>query len=207
MLKKIAFICLVFISLKQFAQVDINPIGFTVGPMAGITSTTASVNINKSKETAGSGISLGGFARLRVLRFLLQPELLYTTRSSSFVTTEAGIPGNNVYPFNVTTKGIDINILGGYRLLSLGQFAALRAMGGVGLGYVSDKTLEYNGVSYVSAGIKDQAQRLILGVGIDALKLTADLRFEIGLTNVMNNTTVDLTHNTFSLTLGFMLFQ
>lgn len=205
MLKKTTLLLLILISLKHFAQVE-SPVGFTLGPMAGITSTTADANINTTKITPGSGITAGGFARLRIVKFYIQPELNFSTRTSSFITTEAGVAGNNSYPFNVTTKGVDINILGGYRLFSLGQFASLRAMGGLGLGYISDKTLEYNGVSYVSAGIKDESTRIIAGIGIDVLKLTADLRYEIGLTNLMDNTTVNLSHNTIQLTLGFMLF-
>ena len=174
----------------------------------------AGYNTSKFDGSAGSissgfksrsGSNIGLFARLGGSKLYLQPELLYSTKSSSFDSNVgAGVTTTNT----VKIQSIQVPVLLGYKLLDL-KLASIRAFTGPSGSFVTSGS-----ITSIGAQIKDNLNSMNwawqLGAGVDVLKFTLDVRYEMGLNNLTKSQIQDYISiskgNTFTVSLGFKFF-
>lgn len=180
-------------SSALFAQLS-SPVNF--GFHAGLVSTKANTDFGGAsgiKEKAENGMMLGAFLRINLNKWYLQPELNYVSRK-----TEVEIEG---IPFGVKTKSIDVPILLGYKIVKLPAFK-LRAFAGP----VASFNIDDNAKKTIEEGIGNDFKGAVwngkFGAGIDVWKLTLDVDYEVGFSDVAK----DLKQNMVNVTLGFKLF-
>jgi hypothetical protein len=185
MKKSILTITLMTLVVSSFAQL---PFTFDLGLKFGINSskiTTTNPSISgytfsDFKSDAKSGFDFGAFARIGGKKIYLQPELLYCKRNgqSSFTT------GTLTDIQKVDLKTIKIPILVGFKLLDL-KLASIRAFTGPAMSFVtSGSNIKSEIVNLNPKNFKNNIWDWQLGAGVDVLKLTFDVRYEWGLSNL-----------------------
>ncbi len=189
-----AVICM--FSSALFAQLS-SPINF--GLHAGLVSTKMDSKIPDAstvKDKADNGMMLGAFLRINLNKWYLQPELNYVSRKSEIVVNGTG--------YDFKTKSLDVPILLGYKIVKLPAFK-LRAFAGPVASFKIDdsfsKTFEdkYNDPSFESA-----VWNAKVGAGVDVWKLTLDVDYEFGLTDVSSEFLKK--NKMVNVTLGFKIF-
>ncbi len=190
----VAAICL--FSSTLFAQLA-SPISF--GVHGGIVSTkldTKIPNISDLKDKSDNGMMLGVFARINIKKWYIQPELNFVSRKSEIVVE--GISGE------FKSKSMDIPMLLGYKIVKMPMFK-LRAFAGPVASFNIDDSF--------SSTLKDQFKdedlegavwNAKVGAGIDVWKLTLDVDYEFGLTDVSSEFLKK--NKMMNVTLGFRLF-
>jgi len=152
-----------------------------------------------------TGSNFGLFARVGGSKLYLQPELLYSTKNSSFDSyVSPGVTTTNT----VKIQSIQIPVLLGYKLLDL-KLASIRAFTGPSGSFVTSGS-----ITSIGAQIKDNLNSMNwawqLGAGVDVLKFTLDIRYEMGLNDFTKNQIQDYISinkgNTFTVSLGFKFF-
>ena len=186
----VAVICL--FSSALFAQLA-SPI--SLGLHGGLVSTKLDADISGAsvKENAKNGMMLGAFARININKWYIQPELNYVSRKS-----EIEILGDT---YDFKTKSIDVPILLGYKIVKLPLFK-LRAFAGPVASFNIDDKITSTFDDAVDADFKNAVWNAKFGAGIDVWKLTLDVDYEVGLSDVAE----DLKGNMVNVTLGFRLF-
>jgi Outer membrane protein beta-barrel domain len=152
--------------------------------------------VSYSNNGLGTGFLVGGFIRIGLGGFYLQPELVYTQRTGRLSTKFLGLTTNST-----TTVGyIDIPVLfgrsfiGGKLRVNLGPVASLpvnskvEVDGGSGSTSVSDLQSPQFGYQ--------------VGVGTDLGKFTIDLRYEGYLSNISTRSSSPR-YSGFQLSLGY----
>jgi hypothetical protein len=190
----VAAICL--FSSALFAQLA-SPISF--GVHGGLVSTKLDANMSGSsiKESSKNGMMLGAFARININKWYIQPELNYVKRKSSIEQT---FMGANI-KMDVETKSIDIPVLLGYKIVKLPLFK-LRAFAGPVASFNIDDKIKTTLGDVEDGDFKSAVWNAKFGAGIDVWKLTLDVDYEVGLSDVAE----DLKGNMVNVTLGFRLF-
>lgn len=183
-------------SSALFAQLS-SPI--SLGVHAGLVSTKMDSEIPSAstiKENAENGMMLGAFLRINLNKWYLQPELNYVSRKGEVVVDGTG--------YDFKTKSMDIPILLGYKLVKL-PVLKLRVFAGPVASFKIDdsfsKTFEdkYNDPSFESA-----VWNAKVGAGVDVWKLTLDVDYEFGLSDVSSEFLKK--NKMVNVTLGFKLF-
>jgi hypothetical protein len=189
-----AVICL--FSSALFAQLS-SPIN--LGVHAGLVSTkvdTKIPNISDVKDDADNGMMLGAFLRINLNKWYLQPELNYVSRKSEIEVE--GVKGE------FKTKSMDVPLLLGYKVVKLPAFK-LRAFAGPVASFKIDdsfaKTLKDKVGDPKTEGAVWNGK---VGAGVDVWKLTLDVDYEFGLTDVSSEFLKK--NKMFNVTLGFKLF-
>lgn len=170
-------------------------------------------NQNYSGDDAPSpssiiGFHIGGFVEIKIAdKFSIQPELLYSAQGSKFnleVPYEGGI-----YSTENTFKLSYINIPVMFKYYVAEKFS-LEA--GPQIGFLVDSKLKTNVIGQsVSQDAKDLFESVDfgfnLGVGYDfTKKISAGIRYNLGLTNVMKTESGDNSeakNSVFSLSVGY----
>jgi hypothetical protein len=170
------------------------------GPKIGYSSSILSTNFENIKEDAKHNFMAGLFLRIGD-KLYLQPEVLYHVRGG--ILDSAGLEQN------ITFKNLEIPVMVGFKLLNL-KVVNLRFMGGPVASFVLDKDITFNEL------IKDPLQTddlsniiwgLDVGLGLDVLFFTLDVRYEFGLNNIYTGSEAfDIKNNIFTIGLGFKLF-
>jgi hypothetical protein len=192
----VAAICL--FSSALFAQLA-SPI--SIGIHGGLVSTKMDTKLG-GELNAENGMMLGAFARININKWYIQPELNYVKRKSSF---QKSLVGANIFP-EIETKSIDIPILLGYKLVKLPLFK-LRAFAGPVASFSIDdnfKDFVTDGADDFNPKVKDAVWNAKVGAGIDVWKLTLDVDYEFGLTDVSSEFLKK--NKMMNVTLGFRLF-
>ena len=187
----VAVICM--FSSALFAQLS-SPVNF--GLHAGLVSTKADTDfggVSGIKEKADNGMMIGAFLRINMNKWYLQPELNYVSRN-----TEVKVL-NETYDFK--TKSLDIPILLGYKIIKLPAFK-LRAFAGPVASFKIDDSLKSSVEGRLDGDFKGAVWNGKFGAGIDVWKLTLDVDYEVGFSDVAE----DLKQNMVNVTLGFKLF-
>ena len=192
----VAAICL--FSSALFAQLS-SPI--SLGVHGGLVSTKVDANMTGSsiKESAENGMMLGAFARINIDKWYIPPELNYVSRKSSLEL--AGVSAD------VKTKSVDIPVLLGYKLVKLPLFK-LRAFAGPVASFSVDDNFKDlvtgSGENSFKPEMKNAVWNAKVGAGIDVWKLTLDVDYEFGLTDVSSEFLKK--NKMMNVTLGFRLF-
>jgi hypothetical protein len=173
------------------------------GPKIGYSASKLTTNFPDIKESVKHNFMAGLFLRIGK-KLYFQPELLYHTRGG--ILDSAGLTQT------VKFKNLEIPLMVGFKLLDLKVFN-LRFMGGPVASFVLDKDITFNEIiqdPLQSSDLKDIIWGLDVGLGVDVLFLTLDVRYEFGLNNIYNSpsgdTSYDMKNNLFIVGLGFKLF-
>ena len=216
-MKKIIFAAVLLLySSLGFSQ-------FNLGVKIGYNSSLSLANI-ASVTNGGYGIGnvsaeiwnnfqAGAFARIYFDKVYVQPELLYSMQKNNYQVTikDASSNASSVFNKMVSVNTVNIPILVGYELIDL-KVVNLRAFAGPMLQLDAGSTLNYTPVSgtgtVTAQSLMTDAKKanvgLQIGAGIDILKLTVDLRYNL-ISNVYEPKTNDYTlpSSTFIVSLGW----
>lgn len=189
-----AVICL--FSTALFAQVS-SPVNF--GVHAGLVSTKIDSeipNVSTIKDKADNGMMLGAFLRINLNKWYLQPELNYVTRKSE---VDYGLGS-----LEVKRKSLDVPMLLGYKLVKLPAFK-LRTFAGPVASFKIDDSLKSTIEGQIDdPSFKGAVWNAKVGAGVDVWKLTLDVDYEFGLSDVSSEFLKK--NKMFNVTLGFKLF-
>ncbi len=159
-----------------------------------------------SSKDAVTGMTLGAYAKIKVLGFFIMPEVNYNQR------------GNEIKDFgNNTTHNIDVPILFGKQF-----FKVIRVNGGPNFQFQlanSQTQTQTQLNNYINQSkFNDFVLGLQLGVGLDVWKFSLDARYDMNLSEAgkvvyMDKLTQQIVQqyssraNMFVFTLGYRLFQ
>lgn len=182
-----------------FAQLP----SFTLGIKGALN--VAKLQSDLADESNRTGYSVGLFSRFGAAGIYLQPELYLTSRGGKFNSVQSG--GTTINQKDeVNFKTIDVPVLLGTKIGV--PLVNVRFMAGPVFSFIIDKekpvSAAYNNISNFS-NYKDSAIGLQFGTGVDLSKLTLDVRYERGLTNVSESEQYDQKSNLWHISLGFKI--
>jgi len=135
----------------------------------------------------------------------VQPELIFVTKGG--IIKE---PGLNLET-KVDLKTVQIPLIVGFKLLNL-KVVNLRVHGGPAVSFVTNKEVTINtettSEALDGAHIKDAIWNFQLGLGVDVLMFTLDVRYEWGLNNIwepLDGDSHDMRNNLWNISLGWMI--
>ncbi|WP_461633262.1 porin family protein [Labilibaculum euxinus] len=187
-----AVICM--FSSALFAQLS-SPVNF--GLHAGLVSTKADYensSLTSIKEESKNGMMVGAFLRINLNKWYVQPELNYVSRKS-----EVSLEG---IPFDLKTKSLDVPILLGYKIVKLPAFK-LRAFAGPVASFKIDDSFK-NTLGEIDEDFNGAVWNAKFGAGVDVWKLTLDVDYEFGLSDVSSEFLKK--NKMMNVTLGFKIF-
>ncbi|MBI9059177.1 MAG: PorT family protein [Labilibaculum sp.] len=190
----VAVICM--FSSALFAQLS-SPVNF--GLHAGLVSTKMDSKIPNAttiKENAENGMMLGAFLRINLNKWYLQPELNYVSRKGEVVVDGTG--------YDFKTKSMDIPMLLGYKLVKLPAFKLRAFTGPVASFKIDDSFSSTFKDTYKEPSFEGAVWNAKVGAGVDVWKLTLDVDYEFGLTDVSSEFLKK--NKMVNVTLGFKLF-
>lgn len=193
-----------------FSQVLCAQIHF--GPKIGYTTSKLSVDRSEISTDLKSSFTFGAFVRLGT-KIYVQPEINFQTLGGVYKNPDM----NSLTPFKqeVNLKSFEIPVMVGYRIANLGV-ANIRLMAGPTASIVIDKTIKNKVANYEQVlkdtDINDVLWGLQIGAGVDVLMFTLDVRYNIGLSNVIKNVDIggnpikfDSKANVFTVGLGWKI--
>jgi len=190
----VAVICM--FSSALFAQLS-SPVNF--GLHAGLVSTKMDSEIPSAstiKENSKNGMMLGAFLRINLNKWYLQPELNYVSRKGEVVVDGTG--------YDFKTKSMDIPMLLGYKLVKLPAFK-LRAFAGPVASFKIDESFSDTFKNQVGdLSFEGAVWNAKVGAGVDVWKLTLDVDYEFGLSDVSSEFLKK--NKMVNVTLGFKFF-
>jgi len=205
-MKKLIFSAiLVLVTVSLSAQLSF-------GPKIGYNTSKLSVDRSEITTELKNSFQFGLFARIGK-KVYFQPELAWLTQGGIFKDEDGKI--NSPFKQEVSLKTVQVPVMIGYKLIDL-KLVNVRVMGGPVASFVTDKEIENKVDNYIDpikqADIKDAIWSLQLGVGADVAMFTLDIRYNIGLTKIINEIEIegepvqfDSKSNGFNITLGWKL--
>ncbi|MDP4281973.1 MAG: porin family protein [Bacteroidota bacterium] len=194
-MKKIIFLlAFALIAQSSFAILDIK-----IGPKIGYNASKLSDNMDSIKSQMKSGFSFGLFARFGT-KVYLQPELYYTTQGGVFSSNVSN------WKQNVKMGSLDIPVLVGYSFIN--KIVNVRIFAGPEASFVLNKSIGETGLTgpIRKADINSSNWYIQAGGGVDVWKLTFDVRYQVGLNEVIKNTgnySFNTHNNMFVVSLGY----
>jgi hypothetical protein len=160
----------------------------------------AKINTDNIKESSVTGYQAGVFARLGNSLYL-QPELYLGSRGGKF---EGSSSGNSASASGkVTFTTLNVPLLLGTKLVSAGPIS-VRAMAGPIYSYNLSENNNVNSAIQDFGKYKNSTLGYQVGAGVDIGNITADLRYEGGLTKI--NESYGQRANLWALSVGFKIF-
>ena len=175
MKKIILFLIVLFAAGEIYGQ-------FHIGIKTGYNASKLSANIDSVKTNFKSGFQIGAFARIGK-RLYLQPELYYTTQGGVF-TSNSNI---NNWKQTVKISSIDVPVLVGLHIIK-GDFVNLRILAGPAASFVVGKSVSEGGADpgvITESNINSVNWAIQAGAGVDVWMFTLDVRYQIGLNQVI----------------------
>lgn len=196
-MKKLTVLFLaILVSGGVYAQLP--SFGIKVGATASSINTT---DLSSSYDSENLlGYQIGAFVRIKSGKLYLQPEVVYNHRSTELASFEGG----NL-DFDIGT--IDVPVLIGFKLIDAKVFN-IRAFVGPEASFATSKNYTYEsgfkGDPINLDDFNDLSWYVQAGVGVDLLFLTFDIRYEKGLTNLIDDYNADgsFKNNVFVFSLG-----
>jgi Outer membrane protein beta-barrel domain len=207
MKKLILAIAVLFVASIAGAQVNF-------GPKIGYNTSKLSVDKSDIKTDLKNSFQFGVFLRLGTKTYL-QPELTWLTQGGVFKSPGSG----TVSPFKqeIDLKTVQVPVLVGRKILDMKVFN-VRAFLGPVASFVTNKKIDSDDTDgYLDpikeADIKDVIWSGQVGVGVDALMFTLDVRYNFGLNKIINNIEIagepvsfDSKASGFNVSLGWKIF-
>lgn len=202
-MKKLAFvIVLLFAGNLAFGQ-------FSIGPKIGYNTSKLTTDISEVESEMKNSFNFGVFVRLGS-KIYVQPEVNWLTRGGVFKKPAI----DDVKPINqeIEMKTIEIPVLLGFRLINLGV-GNVRVMAGPSASIITDKTISTSDPDNFTNPIEDaDLEDLIwgfnVGAGIDVMMFTLDVRYQLGLTEVITTAkdfNFNSKNNVFAISLGWKI--
>jgi hypothetical protein len=164
----------------------------------------ASVDVNDAAATwkNKTGFHGGAFGLIKVTKFAVQPELIFSQQGSKVTY--------NGQDFNANFSYMNVPVL-----LKFYLAAGLNLQLGPQFGFLTSAESDYNPLTQTSGNtdIKDLYKNsdvsVGMGIGWDLpLGLTVDARYNLGVTEIQNNAALEAAKNqVFQLSLGYKLFK
>ncbi|MCF8301878.1 MAG: PorT family protein [Bacteroidales bacterium] len=185
----------------------------SLGPKIGYTASSLSTDADDINEDMKSSLHFGAFARLGT-KVYFQPEVLWMTKGTEFGFEPNLFQGSAEVTQDVDMKTIDVPLLVGVKLVNL-KVTNIRAMAGPVASFVMDKEIEAEDVpasfTIEDKDINDANWGIQIGAGVDVLKFSLDVRYEIGLNDIAEGDDDDfnygnLKNNAFLVSLGWAIF-
>lgn len=197
-MKKIVLLsCMVIATSAAFAQLP----SFDFGIKAGIN--VSKLQSDVTAEENRLGYQAGVFARLGGAGLYFQPELYLGSKGSEYPNAAEVYSGNEKISFTT----LDLPLLIGTKV---GPSAFnVRFMAGPVVSFLLNKD---EPVASASQDVKDfrnyknQALGLQAGAGVDISKLTLDVRYEAGISNINKTDKYDQKTNLWHISLGYKIF-
>lgn len=159
---------------------------FSIGPKVGFNTSKLSTDLSEVQSDMSNSFNFGVFLRLGK-KIYLQPEVNWLTRGGVFKKPEL----NNISPINqeIEMKTIEIPVLLGWRIVNFGV-GNVRIMVGPSASIVTDKTVSTSSEEgfinpIKESDLEDMIWGFNAGVGVDVLMFTLDVRYQMGLNEVM----------------------
>ena len=207
--------------MATIANAQISPITF--GPKVGHQTTKLSMDKQNIKSDFKGNMAFGVFARLTIKNVVLQPELLYFKSGKVFEVSALGDNWglNNLIPnptFTINQSNLALPIMIGYQFIDIPIIKMRANVGPVFYFAVGKAEYSMNGEDIplpVESATENMTMGAALNLGVDIWKLTLDVNYSLGLTDVFDDELevggyeVDLGDNTkqniFTVTLGFKI--
>ena len=199
MKKYLIILAMVLFSVSVFGQ-------FTIGPKVGYNASKLSTNLDTITSNFKSGFSIGVFVRIGK-RFYFQPEVYYTTQGGVFESNAKD------WKQKVNIGSLDIPALVGFKLIK-SKVVNLRILAGPLASFVVNKSVKNAGgvlEPIKNADINSVNWAVQVGAGLDVLFFTLDVRYQIGLNNLIktiiieNNAVLNSKNNVWVVSLGFKI--
>jgi hypothetical protein len=205
-MKKLLFLIATCTPFSLFAQSPVN-----LGGKIGMNVSYLSTGIDQYNADNFLGFTGGGFLRINIKKFHIQPELLYAQRGGNIAFLGNNIVGNP--NFEIRTHHMQIPLLVGYRPLDI-PFFKLRVEGGPYASHVFGRDIKESGGNnnFEKQKMSQWSAGLIAGVGLDVWNFTLDLRHHWGLVNMLGDNTFSQDPNaqfkngTWEISIGFKIF-
>jgi len=169
----------------------------TLGIKGGIN--FSKINTDDIKESSVTGYQAGLFARLGNVWYL-QPEVYLGSRGGKF---EGSSNGNTATANGkVTFTTLNVPLLLGRKLVSVGP-VNVRAMAGPIYSYNLSENKKFTAITADFGNYKNSTLGFQAGAGVDIGNITADLRYEGGLTTINEN--YGQRANLWALSIGFKI--
>lgn len=178
---------------------------FSIGPKVGYDTHTLTTNQDSIQADAKNSFQVGAFVRVGK-KFYFQPEANYQVSKSTLNKSLS----STIQSQDVTLKSIKIPALLGFKLINKGRFN-VRIMAGPAISFILDKKLNPSQMNELwpinsTDDIKNSVWSAQMGAGIDALFLTLDVRYEVGIDDLYSGSkNLDLKNNMFNVSLGIKL--
>jgi hypothetical protein len=176
---------------------------FTLGPKIGVNMSNISTNIEDVTEDMKTGFQFGAFVRFGK-KLYLQPEVLFSTKGGTLKTNGSDLETK------IKLNTIEIPLEVGFKLLNL-KVVSLNIMGGPSVSMVVKEEIEVNQEienPITEDHIKNAIWNFNLGVGVDVLMFTFDVRYNWGLNNILEpigEETYDMKNNMWTVSLGWKI--
>ncbi|WP_125719948.1 outer membrane beta-barrel protein [Flavobacterium ustbae] len=166
-MKKLILVSFLFICANGFAQL------LQIGPQISTNITSVDAK-NFSSDHTNTGIGFAAFARVNLLLFYAQGEFGYA--KNNFSVYQDGI-GETEFKL----AGTDATLIAGYKLIPLGKAGNVRLFVGYNWKNYSD-TNSNNNLNNIL--FEKNNHSVLGGVGVDVWRLTFDVRYLAGLTDI-----------------------
>lgn len=187
---------------------------FSFGPKVGYNTSELSIDKSEISTDLKNSMQFGIFLRLGN-SFYIQPEVNYLIQGGIF--KQPSLSGG-ISPFEqeVELKTIQIPVMIGGKLIDL-KAVNLRVFGGPVASIVMETNIENKLDNYIgpitSADISEMIWSIQLGAGIDVLMFTLDVRYNVGLNNIIETVAIagedvkfDSKASGFNVSLGWKIF-
>lgn len=219
-MKKV-FLLFAALFIATVANAQISPITF--GPKVGYQTTKLSLDENVIKSDFKGNMTFGVFARLTIKNIVLQPELLYFKSGKVFEVSALGNDWglNNLIPnptFTISQSNFALPIMIGYQFIDIPIIKMRANVGPVFYFALGKAEYSMNGEDIplpVESATEDMTMGAALNLGLDIWKLTLDINYSLGLTDVFDDELEiagheidlgdDTKQNIFTVTLGFKI--
>lgn len=219
-MKKV-FLLFAALFMATIANAQISPITF--GPKVGYQTTKLSMDKQTIKSDFKGNMTFGVFARLTIKNIVIQPELLYFKSGKVFEVNALGNDWglNNLIPnptFTINQSNLALPIMIGYQFIDIPIIKMRANVGPVFYFAVGKAEYAMNGedLPISTEGVtENMTMGAALNLGVDIWKLTLDINYSLGLTDVFDDEIEfagheidlgdDTKQNIFTVTLGFKL--
>ena len=186
-----------------FLSAEVSYGQFAFGLKLGYNASKLHTSLDSVKSSFGSGFHIGAFARIGK-KVYLQPELYYTLQGSVFTSNISN------WKQKITIGTLDIPVLVGFKIIDL-KAVNWRIMAGPMASFiVNSKIKNVNSAinPVTSADLQKTNWYIQAGTGVDFLFLTFDVRYQLGLNNMIKDAakaTFNAKNNLWVVSLGFKI--
>lgn len=173
-MKNLLLITLVIFTIKVNGQ------GFVLGAKAGLTNTQIIGADFKNFEipSSSNGFLIGGFARVSLIGFYIQPEICFRNLNFTVNSTGTTSAASSATMLNY----IDIPVMFGKKILNVINVSA-----GPSFQFLVNKDLTANNINTLEKGnYNDFVVGVQLGVGAEIWKLCFDIRYDFSINSIGN---------------------